>query len=218
MLEPRRLLTFREVAHRRSFSRAAAALSLTQPAVSQHVRALETQIGARLIARGPGGFALTSAGTLLLEHADALADRLALAERQLAEAVADERGRLRVGVFPSALATIVPAAIGRLQAPPRRLEVRIVEGTAGEVAARVRDGRLHVGVCFQDAAAPHRDHAGTHREELTSEAMLACVGPQHRLARRARVRLRDLAEDPWIASTGDGLIVRACRATGFEPR
>src|SRR5438552_1589107 len=71
MLDPRRLLTFREVAHHRSFSRAAAALSLTQPAVSQQVRALEVQLGELLIERGRPGFALTPAGEPLPGHAGA---------------------------------------------------------------------------------------------------------------------------------------------------
>src|SRR5918998_481142 len=57
MLEPRRLLTFREVAERRSFSRAAEALALTQPAVSQQVGALERELGAELLERGPSGLA-----------------------------------------------------------------------------------------------------------------------------------------------------------------
>jgi DNA-binding transcriptional LysR family regulator len=194
------------------------ALALTQPAVSQHVRALETQIGARLIERGHRGFSLTEAGELLLVHADALAERLRLAETQLGESVGDERSRLRVGVFASALAAVVPAAIGRLRAPDRRIEVGLVEGGADDVAAGVRDGSLHVGVCFQDSAAPRRLHPDTERREFLEEPMLACVGPAHRLAGRARVRLRDLSDDSWIASAREGLIVQACRAAGFEPR
>src|SRR5438067_572161 len=132
IVEPRRILTFREVARRGSFSDAAAALSLTQPAVSQQVRALEVQVGAQLIRRGPGGLSLTRPGELLLRHADALADRLQLAERQLTEQLADERSRLRVGVFPSALATIVPAALADLRNLGDRVEAAIVEGTADE--------------------------------------------------------------------------------------
>ena len=83
MLDPRRLLTFRAVAHARSFSRAAAQLSLTQPAVSQHVGSLERQLGTRLIERGAGPSSFTPAGALLLAHADAFAGRLARAGRQL---------------------------------------------------------------------------------------------------------------------------------------
>ena len=62
MLDPRRMLTFREVARLGSFSRAAEELSLTQPAVSQQILSLERQLGIRLIDRGPGGLALTDAG------------------------------------------------------------------------------------------------------------------------------------------------------------
>jgi molybdate transport repressor ModE-like protein len=55
MLDPRRLLTFHAVARAGSFSAAARELSLTQPAVSQQVAALERELGARLLHRGPGG-------------------------------------------------------------------------------------------------------------------------------------------------------------------
>ena len=48
--------------------------------------------------------------------------------------------------------------------------------------------------------------------------MVAAIGPDHRLARRSRLRLRELAEDTWTAATRDGLIQRACIAAGFEPR
>src|SRR3954470_3429583 len=109
-MDPRRLLTFRAVAHERSFSGAARALALTQPAVSQQVAGLEREVGARLLDRRPGGLALTPAGTVLLAHADAVAERLELARVQLAELVAAERVRLRIGAFPTALAGLVPAA------------------------------------------------------------------------------------------------------------
>src|SRR3954466_13428901 len=108
MLEPRRLLTFREVARHGSFSRAAEALSLTQPAVSQQVAALEREAGATLLERRPGGLGLPEAGELRLGHAAARADRLALANAQLGELAAGRDGRLAVGAFASAMATVVP--------------------------------------------------------------------------------------------------------------
>src|SRR4051795_1852729 len=105
-LDPRRVLTFRAVAHAGSFSRAAEELALTQPAVSQQVAALERQLGQRLLDRGAGtGFAVTEAGAVLLAHADAIAGRLEAADRQLAERRATERVRLRVGAFSSAIGT-----------------------------------------------------------------------------------------------------------------
>src|ERR687898_884040 len=143
-IDPRRVLTFREVARLGSFSRAAAALALTQPAVSQQVAALERQAGARLLERGPGGLSLTPAGELLLEHADVVADRRALATR-------------------------VPRALARLIAERPDLKADVAEGTTGELVERVGAGALHVAVCFQDAAVARREHEGTERVDLGDE-------------------------------------------------
>src|ERR671910_2535522 len=108
MLDPRRLLTLRAVAQAGSFSRAAEALALSQPAVYQQVAALERALGTPLLERGRGGAAATPAGRLLLEHADAVAARLELAGVQLAEVVAGARRTLRLGAFPSAPPSVVP--------------------------------------------------------------------------------------------------------------
>jgi molybdate transport repressor ModE-like protein len=83
-MDPRRVLTFRTVAHERSFSRAARELSLSQPAVSNQVASLERELGVRLLEREPGGLRLTREGEILLEHADVIADRFQLAGAQLA--------------------------------------------------------------------------------------------------------------------------------------
>jgi DNA-binding transcriptional LysR family regulator len=212
MLDPRRLLTFRAVAQAGSFSAAARELSLTQPAVSQQVAALERELGARLLHRGPGGLTLTEAGTVALDHAQVLAERLALADAQLAE-LGDDRGALRVGGFPSALATVVPAAIASVV--PQRVEA--VEGTVEELAAWVGDGSLHVAVLFQDAATPRREHPGLRRHDLLDEPFVIRVGPEHRFARRRTVRLTELAHDTWVAPSTDGIVRNACVAAGFEP-
>jgi DNA-binding transcriptional LysR family regulator len=218
MMEPRRLLTFREVARLGSFSRAAEALSLTQPAVSQQIASLERQLGARLLVRGPGGPVPTEAGALLLAHADALAERLALADRQLGELLSRDAARLRVGAFSSAVGTLVPAAIARLRDDDPELVVEAVEGPSPELGARVARGELHAALCFQDAATPPREHEGAERHELGHEPMLAALPPGHRLAGRKRLRLTELADDTWTAPSREHMLYRACVEAGFEPR
>jgi len=218
MLDPRRLLTFGEVARRRSFSRAAEALALTQPAVSQQVGALERQLGVRLLERGPGGPATTEAGALLLAHADAIAQRLAQADAQLAELVAAERETLRVGAFPTALGSIVPAAIAALRAERPGVQVEASEGSAQESGSAVADGRLHVAVCFQDATVARHQPDGTERHDLGEERMLAMLPTDHPLAGRRRIRLAALADETWSAPSREHLIYRACVAAGFEPQ
>ena len=80
----------------------------------------------------PGGPTVTEAGALLLAHADAVADRLAQADSQIAELAGAERATLRLGAFPSALASIVHGAIKRLHDERPELVFDVVEGSAHE--------------------------------------------------------------------------------------
>jgi DNA-binding transcriptional LysR family regulator len=213
-MEPRRLLTFRAVAHRRSFSQAARELSLSQPSVSQQVGALERELGATLLDRRPGGLRLTRAGAVLLEHADAIAERLALAEVQLAEIAGSERSTLRLGAFPTALAALVPAAVAQLEGA----RVIVEEGASQALGERVRAGELHLALTFQDAAEPRLEPAGLERRDLLRETFLVALACAHPLAGRESVGLAELAGESWTAPSAGGIIVRACRAAGFEPR
>jgi DNA-binding transcriptional LysR family regulator len=217
-MDPRRLLTFREVARQGSFSRAGEALALTQPAVSQQVAALERQLGLKLLERGPGGPTPTDAGALLLAHADAVADRLAQADAQVAELAVTDRETLRVGAFPSALATVVPGAIVRLRQALPELQVEASEASGEQLAEMVAAGELHTAMCFQDAEQPPRRPDGTERHELGDEVMLAVLAKDHPLADRDSLAIADLAGDTWTAPSRDHLVYRACVAAGFEPR
>jgi DNA-binding transcriptional LysR family regulator len=216
-MDPRRVLTFRAVAHARSFSAAAIELSLSQPSVSNQVSLLEREIGARLLDREPGGLRLTRAGEILLEHADAIAERFALADAQLTAASHSQRTRLRIGAFPTALAGLVPAAVAHLRRAHPDAKVTFEEGADEDLAARVRCGELHLALAFQDAGHPRVDRPGLERHELLRERFLVALAPDHALAERATVRLADLRDAAWIASGADGLIVRVCRDAGFEP-
>jgi DNA-binding transcriptional LysR family regulator len=216
MHDPRRLLTLRAVVAEGSFSAAARALSLTQPAVSQQVAALEREVGAELLVRGPGGArvpAPTAAGALLLDHADALADRLAQADAQVAELTAHPQP-LRLGAYPSALAVLVPRAIAALDAPA----VQATEGRLPDLWDAIAAGRLHVAIVFEDAEGVPREAPGVERRELGEEDFVAMVGPHHRLARRRTIRVAELSGDVWTAPSTTGLVTRAARRAGFEPR
>ena len=136
----------------------------------------------------------------------------------MAELSAAERETLRIGAFPSALASVIPAAIARLRERRPDVQVEAVEASGEELGAAVAAGRLHAAMCFQDAAAPARRPDGTQRHELGGEPMLAVLAPDHPLADRERLRLRDLAGETWTAPSRDHLIYRACVAAGFEPR
>jgi molybdate transport repressor ModE-like protein len=216
-MDPRRVLTFRAVAHQRSFSRAARELALTQPSVSNQVAQLEREVGARLLERRPGGLRLTREGEILLEHADAIVERFQLAEAQLAAAVQGERAQLRIGALPTALAGFVPSAIARLRLQHRDTRITFDEGTSEELSARVASGELHLAVAYQETGAAQHDPPGVTRHHLLREQFMVALAPNHPLSDRSKVRLADLSHEDWTAALTDGLIVRACRAAGFEP-
>lgn len=215
-MDPRRLLTFRAVARERSFSRAARELALSQPSVSNQVAALEREVGVQLLERRPGGLRLTPEGEILLEHADAIAERFGLASAQLAAAATGYRARLRIGGFPTALAGLVPAAIDRVRADHPAMKIVVDEG-GGDLPGRVRAGELDMAVAFQDGALPREALPGLERRDLLHERFMVALPPNHPLAERSEVALADLRDDDWTVALTDGLIVRACRAAGFEP-
>ena len=174
-MDPRRVLTFRAVAHERSFSAAARALALTQPAVSQQVAALETEVGARLLDREPGGLKLTPrrGGAARARRRDRRAARSSRAT-QLAE-LARRRARLRIGAFPSALAALVPEAVARLRASVPGAEVLVEEGDSQALAERVARAASCTSRRLPGRRAPRREHDGLERHDLLREPFLVAL-------------------------------------------
>src|SRR4051794_22131806 len=110
-----KLASLRAVVVHGSFSAAGHALQLTQPAVSRQIALLERQAGTQLIRRTPQGAIATEAGRLLVEHAEAVLSRLALAEAQIAELAGLRRGHIRLGSFFTALVYLSAEAAVVLQ-------------------------------------------------------------------------------------------------------
>jgi DNA-binding transcriptional LysR family regulator len=218
-MDPRRLLTFRAVAHARSFSRAAEQMSLTQPSVSNQITLLETEIGVRLLERGRGGLRLTDAGAVLLEHADHVAWRLGLADTQLASFAGERREHVRIGAFPTALAGFVPGAVARLRDAHHGLQIRLGEVTPSTLEARFLAGEFDVAISYQDDTTERRELRGAERIELMHDTFLVGLPPDHRLAGAASaISLTELADEDWIVASKDGFLAQACRDAGFDPR
>src|SRR5919201_4441539 len=142
MLDVKRMKVLREVAAERSFSAAAQKLGYTQSAVSQQIAALERESGTVLIERNPRGIRLTDAGEALVRHADGILARLAEAEAEL-EAIAGLRGgRLRLGSFPTAGATLMPKAIAVFSRKHPGVELSLAEAEPDESLPRLKAGEL----------------------------------------------------------------------------
>jgi DNA-binding transcriptional LysR family regulator len=217
-MDPRRLLTFRVVAHEQSFSRAAERLSRSQPSVSNQVALLEAEVGVRLLHRGRRGLRLTAAGELLLEHADQVAWRLELADTQLAALSGERREQVRVGCFPTSMASLVPAAIERLRESHGNVRVLLSEVTANTLEGRLLSGEFDIALSYQDATLPRRELPGVERVDLLQETFLIGLPARHRLARSTGpLAMAELAHEDWILASSRGFLADACRDAGFEP-
>jgi DNA-binding transcriptional LysR family regulator len=222
MLDVKRLRVLREVAAKGSFSAAAESLAYTQSAVSQQIAAIEREAGTVLVDRNARGVRMTEAGRALVRHADVILSRLADAEAEL-DAIAGVRGgRLRMVSFPTAGATIAPRAIGRFRDRYPGVEVTLAPREPDEGLDCLKCGECDIALTVEAGFDRITDKA-IERHPLLEDPMYVCLGEHHPAARKARLRLKDLAEEAWIMGTTgtcpDGQILhRACQSAGFEPR
>jgi DNA-binding transcriptional LysR family regulator len=221
MLNVGRLKVLTEVGYRGSLSAAAAELSYTQSAVSQQIAALEAETGMVLLERHPRGVSLTAAGQMLVGHAEGILGRLEAAEAALAAIAGLRGGRLRVASFPTAGATLMPLAVATFRAAYPDVELTLAEGEPEEIAPRLRAGELDLALLFEFPGQT-LSAAGETRVELLADPLHLALPREHRLARRASIRLEELAGEAWVQTSHESPcarhVVRSCLAAGFEPR
>ena len=220
MLDARRLIVLREVARLGSFSAAAHALWITQPAVSRQIAALERELGRKVLERTPRGLRLTQAGTLLVDHAEAIVARLNAAEAQLGTLDRLEAGRLRLGASGVAAASILAGAMSEFRRRWPSVELSLVELPSDEPGAPVKSGELDVAIAFEGGLAPRPADPELERVHLLDDRLQLALPASHPVGRRDRIDLRDLASETWIRvqPEGPGVAYAACVAAGFEPQ
>jgi molybdate transport repressor ModE-like protein len=217
-MDPRRLLIFREVARVGSISAAARGLGWTQPAVSQHLAALERAVGVPLLLRGPGGVELTEPGARLLDRADQVALQLHLAEEELADLSSLRRGRARLAAYPSVAATLVPRAVAGLRTRHPDIDVELTEAEPPEALGLLESGDVDLALVFGYDGDPAAAR-GLVWQPLASEPVALVLASDHPLAGRRRLSLAQLAEEPWIVGCERcrAHAVALCAGAGFTP-
>src|SRR4051812_4407574 len=240
MLDLKLLTTFREVAVRRSFSDAAAALSFTQPAVSQHIGRLEDALGTRLLERDARGVSLTPSGETLLRHASLLLDAARRAEDEVRLAAGIGRARVRVGgggppaaalararvrvaAFATAAAGLLPGATRELRArrPDAELALQVIEDQPALDALQA--GRVDVALIVQSPLSPSAPRPGVDYLPVCSDELRLAVAADHPLATRASVGLEELQGEDFLITEVSGtcadsnVVLHAFRDAGYEP-
>src|SRR2546425_1188203 len=150
-MDLRRLEVFAKVAELGSFSRAADALSLTQPTVSEHVRALEDELGVQLLDRLGRGATPTHAGRLLLNYAR----RMLALQREARQALDQFQGRMSgelvVGGSTIPGEYVLPALIGRFKGKYPDISICLLIGSSRQVSAWVEEGRVGIALVSKRA-------------------------------------------------------------------
>ena len=191
MAEIRQLRYFAAVAERGSVSQAALDLHLSQSALSEALRKLETELGVELLERSSRGVATTPAGAALLPEARAAIERFDGALDTARRAASGQTGRLRVGFEAAGAGRLSTRARARFLArfPHVKVEPRRFEW-GGEVAA------LHDGECDVAFAWLPADLTGLRHEIVATEARYAGLATEHPLAARERLRVDELNDEP----------------------
>jgi len=192
-MELHELRAFQTVAAERSFSRAAARLHRTQPAISQAVRRLETELGERLFDRSSKGGRLTEAGTVLLDYAERLSRLTDEAEGAVRELQELRRGRVVIGVNEAAVHVLLPIVTQFREAHPRaQVEMRRVHSRQipGEVLNRSLDFGL---VTYRPG------ERGLRSVPLGIDELVMLTHPEHPLARRQQITMEEFGLQTIIA-------------------
>jgi DNA-binding transcriptional LysR family regulator len=226
MLDVTRLRVLAAVARHGSVTAAARALNYAQPSVSHHLARLEAETGARLVQRSGRGIELTDAGRLLAGRAEEILGRLDAAEHELAAHVGQREERIRVAGFPSALATVVPAAAAWLRAEHPGVELLMTEAEPQTALRLLRGGRADVALVFRYLrdGAPI---AASREEEEGARVRLLLDEPVHLISQAAgagpvppaEVGLAAYAEHRWIAGCERCRthLIWQCELAGFTP-
>jgi DNA-binding transcriptional LysR family regulator len=204
MLDVGKLATLRAVIAHGSFSAAANAIGLTQPAVSRQVSLLERRVGTQLVRRTQHGVHATEAGRVLVEHTDAILDRLKLAEAQLADLAGLRAGHVRLGSFFTALVFVSAELAALLETRHPALfsgQRQVIEDVLVDRRAAFRAlaaGELDVAIVFEHAFEPDPAPPDIELLALFDDPLYVLLPAAHPLTTEPSMTAAQLSDETWI--------------------
>lgn len=217
MLETKQLKIFKTIVEVGSFTRAGARLNLSQPAISQHVRTLEDQLGVPLLLRIGKRTRPTPAGEVLLQCAQQVLDKIEHVHRVLAEHGEGGGGIVRIGAGDAACHHLLPTVLREFVTRFPRVHLHITTGHSGLTVAGLLSGALDLGLVTLPVDADK-----IRVTELGRDELVAIVPPAHPWAARRRVQARDFTGEPVILyereSAMTEMVLRFLLEEGVFPR
>ncbi len=204
------LRVFVAVLEHRSFRKAAAAVHLTQPAVTKAIAGLEDMLGVKLFDRTAGGVEPTIYATTFAPHAVAIFGELRSAARDMSLVSRGAKGTLRIGTVPMPALGFLPVAIKRLVDAHPNVFVSVVEARETELADRLRKRDIEIAVLRTALFIPGDDLEMT---PLFDERLCVLAARDHPLAKRKRLTWTELMSHPWVLPSQDSYFFDHVRRT-----
>ena len=176
-MDLKQLEYFVRVAELGSFTRAAMALDVAQPALSRQVRLLEVELRQNLLTRNGRGAIPTEAGQLLLEHGRGILHQVALAREELGAARGALAGRVSIGLPPSLSRLITVPLVHAFRKALPQAQLTLTEGFSLLMLEGLRAGKLDMAVLYNPGKSPELEMATLHKEELVLISPRASVKP-----------------------------------------
>ena len=210
-----RLRVFVTAARTLSFSKCAAALNITQPAVSRHIGELEARYGMPLFTRGTSGVALTKAGGLLLSHAEGLLSAYQKMDYDMELLSQTSQGRLSIGASTTIAMYLLPPVLASFMELSGGVEVSMLSGNSENVEQWLRDGTVDIGFVENASRRPW-----LHYEPLMADELVLVAGTQGRYGTLESVTPEELRGLPLVLrEKGSGtreIIERALNRRGIR--
>lgn len=193
---------------------AAAELGISQPTLSRSLARLEAQVGAPLFDRLNRRLQLNGYGRILLEHARRSIDEMRSATERIAALRDPDTGTVRLAFLHSQAGGFVPELLRRFRAEAPQVQFELFQGAAHEILERLSNGQADLAITSPRPA----DHPW---RVLYVERLCLAVPRGHRFAGRARLRLAEAADEPFVAlRPGFGMRLltdELCQEVGISP-
>jgi DNA-binding transcriptional LysR family regulator len=189
----RRLQVFHTVARLLSFTKAADSLHMTQPAVTFQVRQLEEYFNTRLFDRTHNRISLTEAGGRVYHYADKIFRLYDEMESSVRELTGDVSGVLMIGASMTVAEYMLPALLGDFKKQYPQVNIRLRVSNTDSIVSLVEDNEIDLGVV--EAPVTNKNLAV---ELCRADQLVVVLPPDHPLAARSKITVRELLEQPYI--------------------
>jgi DNA-binding transcriptional LysR family regulator len=218
MLENRHLRYFIEVARSLHVRRAAERLHIAQPALTQNIQQLESELGVELFHRESRHLRLTEAGEIFLVEAEQSLRQFDHAQKTAQRAARGEVGKLVLGFQSTAGLSVVPNLLQNFRTEFPEVEVTLIESGSTAQKRALRSGEIDIGLVY---ALPDAEFA---YRELEPESLVIALPEDHPLAAKDSVAIVELAQEVFILSSSSAaevlrhVVMTECADAGFQPK